>query len=181
MALKDINVGKTIDEIQEGDSLTVTEIIETKDILLYLGLTNDTNPLYLQYDYTQATKYKKPIVPTVLLIGILTSNVSKHLPGPGSHVVDVSLNVIEPIPHNAAITFEFLVKRVDERRELVTIEVTGSNLDNVRLLEAELIVETPEKIQFEPENAELEAGPVPPAINMASRYSEDRKVTDGFQ
>lgn len=149
MALKDIKVGKTIDEIQEGDSLTVTEIIETKDILLYLGLTNDANPLYLQYDYSQMTKYKKPLVPTVLLIGILTSNVSKHLPGPGSHVVDVSLNVIEPIHHSEAITFEFVVKRIDVRRELVTIAVTGSSLDDVRLLEAELIVETPEKLIVE--------------------------------
>lgn len=50
MALKDIKLGKTIDEIQEGDSLTVTEIIETRDVLLYLGLTNDDNPLYVQYD-----------------------------------------------------------------------------------------------------------------------------------
>lgn len=44
MGLKDIKLGKSIDEIQEGDSLTVTEIIEDKDILLYLGLTNDWEP-----------------------------------------------------------------------------------------------------------------------------------------
>lgn len=36
MALEDIKIGKTIDEIEEGDSLSVTEVIELKDILLYL-------------------------------------------------------------------------------------------------------------------------------------------------
>ncbi len=146
MALEDIKIGKTIDEIEEGDSLSVTEVIELKDILLYLGLTNDNNPLYLQYDYTQLTKYKKPIVPAVLIMGILTSNVSKHLPGPGSNVVDVSLDILEPIHHSTTITFEFEVKRVDERREQVTIEVEGNSLSGDRLLEAELIVETPEKL-----------------------------------
>ncbi|APZ49162.1 enoyl-CoA hydratase [Jeotgalibaca sp. PTS2502] len=146
MALEDIKIGKTIDEIEEGDSLSVTEVIELKDILLYLGLTNDNNPLYLQYDYTQLTKYKKPIVPAVLIIGILTSNVSKHLPGPGSNVVDVSLDILEPIHHSTTITFEFEVKRVDERREQVTIAVEGNSLSGDRLLEAELIVETPEKL-----------------------------------
>lgn len=146
MALEDIKIGKTIDEIEEGDSLSVTEVIELKDILLYLGLTNDNNPLYLQYDYTQLTKYKKPIVPAVLIIGILTSNVSKHLPGPGSNVVDVSLDLLEPIHHSTTITFEFEVKRVDERREQVTIAVEGNSLSGDRLLEAELIVETPEKL-----------------------------------
>lgn len=170
MALKDIKVGKTIDEIREGDSLTVTEIIETKDILLYLGLTNDSNPLYLQYDYSQMTKYKKPIVPTVLLIGILTSNVSKHLPGPGSHVVDVSLNIIEPIHHSEAITFEFVVKRIDVRRELVTIAVTGSSLEDVRLLEAELIVETPEKLFLDTDSEAdlLESLPAEPSEEVTS-------------
>lgn len=146
MALEDIKIGKTIEEIQEGDSLTVTEVIELKDILLYLGLTNDNNPLYLQYDYTQATRYKKPVVPPVLLMGILTSNVSKHLPGPGSNVVDLSLDILEPIHHNSTITFEFEIKRVDERREQVMIMVEGSSLSGERLLEAELIVETPEKL-----------------------------------
>lgn len=146
MALEDIKIGKTIDEIEEGDSLSVTEVIELKDILLYLGLTNDNNPLYLQYDYTQLTKYKKPLVPAVLIMGILTSNVSKHLPGPGSNVVDVSLDILEPIHHSTTITFEFEVKRVDERREQVTIAVEGNSLSGDRLVEAELIVETPEKL-----------------------------------
>ena len=30
--------GKTIDEIKEGDSLTVTESISDRDLLLYLGI-----------------------------------------------------------------------------------------------------------------------------------------------
>ena len=37
--------GKTIDEIKEGDSLTVTESISDRDLLLYLGITNDNNPM----------------------------------------------------------------------------------------------------------------------------------------
>lgn len=154
MGLKDIKVGKSIDEMQEGDSLTVTEIIEDKDILLYLGLTNDGNPLYIQHDYSQMTRFKKPIVPTVLLVGILTSNVSKHLPGPGSHIVDISLNVIEPVYHNTTITFVFEVERVDERREQVTISVIGTNMENERVLDAELIVETPRKLSFVDEESE---------------------------
>src|SRR5699024_10750879 len=108
-------------------------IIELKDILLYLGLTNDDNPLYLQYDYSQLTKYKQPIAPPVLLMGIITSNISKYLPGPGSNVVDFSINIIEPIPHNTTITFEFVIKRIDDRRELITIYVEGMNLEGTRL------------------------------------------------
>lgn len=45
--------GKTIAEIKEGDSLTVTESISERDLLIYLGLTNDNNPLYIQNEYAQ--------------------------------------------------------------------------------------------------------------------------------
>lgn len=156
MALEDIKIGKTFEEINEGESLTVTEIIELKDILLYLGLTNDDNPLYLQYDYSQLTKYKQPIVPPVLLMGIITSNISKYLPGPGSNVVDFSINIIEPIPHNTTITFEFVIKRIDDRRELITIYVEGMNLEGTRLVEAEVMVEPPEKLVLQDEETSQE-------------------------
>lgn len=146
MALKDIKIGKTIDEIKLGDSLTVTENIETRDVLLYLGLTDDDNPLYLQYDYSQLTKHKRPIVPPVLIMGILTSNVSKHLPGPGSMVVDFSIDMLAPIFHNSMLTFEFTVNRINEKREEVTIYVEGLNLEGERLVEAEIIAQTPEKL-----------------------------------
>ena len=45
--MKARKIGKTIDEIEEGDSLSLTESIEDNQILLYLGLTNDANPLYI--------------------------------------------------------------------------------------------------------------------------------------
>ncbi|RBT29128.1 hypothetical protein EA72_01146, partial [Enterococcus faecium] len=84
-------LGKTINEIEEGDSLSLTESIEDNQLLLYLGLTNDANPLYIQHDFAQKTEYQQPIVPSVMLMGIITSAISKHLPGPGSHVVNFSV------------------------------------------------------------------------------------------
>ena len=90
-------LGKTINEIEEGDSLSLTESIEDNQLLLYLGLTNDANPLYIQHDFAQKTEYHQPIVPSVMLMGIITSAISKHLPGPGSHVVNFSVNFIEPV------------------------------------------------------------------------------------
>jgi acyl dehydratase len=92
-------LGKTIDEIEEGESLSVTESIEDNQLLLYLGLTNDANPLYIQHDYARQTAYERPIVPSIMLMGIVTSAISKHLPGPGSHVVNFSVNFVEPVYH----------------------------------------------------------------------------------
>lgn len=136
-------LGKAIDEIEEGQSMSVTEAIEDNQILLYLGLTNDANPLYIQHDYAQKTIYKKPIVPSVLLMGIVTSTISKHFPGPGSHVVNFSVNFVEPVYHYETLTFLFEVIKVDKHKDIVTLSVEAVNIEEKRVLDAVVMVQPP--------------------------------------
>ncbi|MGX7196130.1 MaoC family dehydratase [Enterococcus olivae] len=140
---KSRKLGKTIEEIEEGDSLSVTESIEDNQLLLYLGLTNDANPLYIQHDYAQETAYERPIVPSIMLMGIVTSAISKHLPGPGSHVVNFSVNFVEPVYHYQTLTFEFEVIKVDKRKDVVTISVEAVNEEADRVLDAVVMVQPP--------------------------------------
>ncbi|WP_207940813.1 MaoC family protein [Enterococcus sp. DIV2402] len=136
-------LGKTIDEIEEGESLSVTESIEDNQLLLYLGLTNDANPLYIQHDYARQTAYERPIVPSIMLMGIVTSAISKHLPGPGSHVVNFSVNFVEPVYHYETLTFEFEVIKVDKMKDVITISVEAVNTENDRVLDAVVMVQPP--------------------------------------
>ncbi|MDR0920931.1 MAG: enoyl-CoA hydratase [Lactobacillales bacterium] len=140
---KSRKLGKTIDEIEEGDSLSLTESIEDRQLLLYLGLTNDANPLYIQHDYAEKTEYGQPIVPTIMLMGIITSAISKHLPGPGSHVVNFSLNLLEPVHHYETLTFNFEVIKIDKMKEVVTISVEAINEEEDRVLDAVVMVQPP--------------------------------------
>ncbi|WP_438311450.1 MaoC family dehydratase [Sporosarcina sp. FA9] len=116
--------GRKIEDISIGEKLKLTEKIEDKDLLLYLGLTNDSNPLYIQHDFASQTTYEKPIVPTIMLTGILTSATSKYLPGPGSHVVEQHLLFPLPVFHYATIDFllEVIEVKLDENRIIVKVE-----------------------------------------------------------
>ncbi|AYW48686.1 enoyl-CoA hydratase [Tetragenococcus osmophilus] len=136
-------LGKTIDEIEEGQTMSVTEAIEDDQILLYLGLTNDANPLYIQHDYAQKTIYEQPIVPSVLLMGVVTSTVSKHFPGPGSHIVNFSVNFVEAVYHYEMLTFLFEVIKVDKHKEDVTLSVEAVNTEGKRVLDAVVMVQPP--------------------------------------
>ncbi|MEO2743038.1 MaoC/PaaZ C-terminal domain-containing protein [Enterococcus faecium] len=140
-------LGKTINEIEEGDSLSLTESIEDNQLLLYLGLTNDANPLYIQHDFAQKTEYHQPIVPSVM--GIITSAISKHLPGPGSHVVNFSVNFIEPVFHYETLTFQFDVIKVDKMKDVVTISVEAENTNEDRVLDAVVMVQPPQVPELE--------------------------------
>ena len=103
-----------------------------------MGLTNDANPLYIQHDFAQKTEYQQPIVPSVMLMGIITSAISKHLPGPGSHVV-----------HYETLTFQFEVIKVDKMKDVVTISVEAENTNEDRVLDAVVMVQPPQVPELE--------------------------------
>ncbi len=142
--------GKKINELVEGESLSITETIEDSQLLLYLGLTNDANPLYIQHQFTEKTEYGQPIVPSIMLMGIISSVISKHLPGPGSNIVNFSFNLIQPVHHYETLTFHFEVIKIDLMKEVVTISVRGQNYEEERVLDAVVMVK-PTKINEDDE------------------------------
>ncbi|QCR33238.1 enoyl-CoA hydratase [Lysinibacillus sp. SGAir0095] len=140
---KGMKLGKKIDEMTIGEKIQLNEKIEDKDLLLYLGLTNDNNPLYIQHDYALDTPYKKPIVPAIMLNGIITSAISKHLPGPGSHIREQNLIYLEPVYHYETIEILLEVQHIDITQNFVEIYVSAFKEKIVQVLHGVLKVVPP--------------------------------------
>lgn len=139
-------LGRKMEEISIGEKLTLTEKIEDKDLLLYLGLTNDANPLYIQHDYASQTPYKKPIVPSIMLNGIINSAISKYLPGPGSHVLKQDIEYVKPVYHYATVDFLFEVTGMDKEKHVIYINVIGTNEHEDVVLNGQLAVCPPHRL-----------------------------------
>ena len=136
-------VGKSIAELTVGEKLHVTERIEDKDLLLYLGLTNDNNPLFIQHDYAANTPFEQPIVPQIMLNGIISSTVSKHMPGPGSYILEQSIKYLQPVYHYETIDFVLQINEVDVDNNIVEIIVNAKNAQNNIIIEGILKVSPP--------------------------------------
>lgn len=136
-------LGKKIVDIALGDKLHLTETIEDKDLLLYLGLTNDNNPLYIQHDYAARTPFEKPIVPTTMLSGIINAAISKHLPGPGSHIVEQQLKFLAPVFHYETVDFLLEVEKVNVQKNEIEIIVQAFDTRRKPVIEGKIIVSPP--------------------------------------
>ena len=139
-----MKIGKTIDDLMIGEKLHITETITDKDLLLYLGLTNDNNPLYIQHDYANTTQYKKPIVPTILLNGIITSAISKHLPGPGSQIQQQFLTYLTPVFHDETIEIYLEIDDINKADHLVKVTVHGFNEKELSIVSGWVTVKPPQ-------------------------------------
>ncbi|WP_050616023.1 MaoC/PaaZ C-terminal domain-containing protein [Bacillus testis] len=140
-------LGRKIEEISAGEKLTLTEKMEDKDLLLYLGLSGDANPLYIQHDYASLTSFKKPIVPSLMLNGMISSAITKYLPGPGSYISSMEITYSQPVYHYETIQFLFEVIQVDLPASQITIRVNALNEQEQTVLEAAVKVKPPEAIK----------------------------------
>lgn len=140
-------LGRRIEEISVGEKLSLTEKIEDKDLLLYLGLTDDANPLYIQHDYASQTPYERPIVPSIMLTGIITSAISKYLPGPGSHVLSQNLAFPKPVYHYATVEFLLEVIEVNREEHSVAVSVAGTDEQNDTVIRGQVTVCPPHRLQ----------------------------------
>ncbi|PFG14199.1 MaoC family dehydratase [Bacillus sp. es.036] len=128
-------LGRMIDEMSVGEKLEVTEKIEDRDLLLYLGLSNDNNPLFIQHDYASMTPFKKPIVPQIMLLAIITGAISKYLPGPGSSIKKQEVIFENPVHHYETLHFQFEVMNVFTKEHEVEINVKGINESGEAILD----------------------------------------------
>jgi 3-hydroxybutyryl-CoA dehydratase len=140
-------LGRKIEEITVGEKLSMTEKIEDKDLLLYLGLTDDANPLYIQHDYASQTPFEKPIVPSIMLTGLITSAISKYLPGPGSHILSQDIEFPKPVYHYGSVEFLFEVIEVTRDEHTIVISVVGTNEKKETVIKGKVKVCPPHRLE----------------------------------
>lgn len=139
-------LGRKVEDVNVGEKFKLTEKIEDKDLLLYLGLTNDGNPLYIQHDFASQTVYEKPVVPTIMLTGIITSAISKYLPGPGTYISEQQLKFLQPVYHYATIEFLLEVIEVDVADNKVIIRITAVDENENLVVEGTVSAKPPQLI-----------------------------------
>ncbi|TGB04083.1 MaoC/PaaZ C-terminal domain-containing protein [Halobacillus salinus] len=136
-------LGRKLKDIKVGETFTTSFTVEDRDLLMYLGLTDDANPLYIQHDYASQTPFKRPVVPSVMVFGMVSSIVSMHLPGPGSHIVKQELEYPKPVYHYAEVRFNVEIKEVDMDNHLVQMQVTGYDNEGDEVVRGNLAIQPP--------------------------------------
>ncbi|WP_280769889.1 MaoC/PaaZ C-terminal domain-containing protein [Salipaludibacillus daqingensis] len=143
MFTKKRKLGRTIDQLKVGDDFVVEKQIEDKDILLFLGFTNDANPIYLQHDYASRTPFHKPIVPNIMLNGFVSSVISMNLPGPGSAILEQHLSFPKPMYHYGTLRLVVTITEVEVKEHKVHVAISGKDEYDETVMTGSLIVSPP--------------------------------------
>ncbi|MDR7483981.1 MAG: MaoC family dehydratase [Armatimonadota bacterium] len=143
-------LGKTVDELAVGDRASITKIVTETDIHLYVGMTGDLNPLYVDEAYAAQTRYRGRIAPGILTAGQVIAVISTRLPGPGTILEQQEFRFTAPVRPGDALTAFVEVVEVLPSRGRARLRTVCKNQDGVVVLDGEVVVLPPPRVHTGP-------------------------------
>jgi 3-hydroxybutyryl-CoA dehydratase len=132
--------GKYLDEITEGMSAVFSKTVTEADIVLFAGITGDTNPVHLDEEFARPTLFKGRIAHGMLTAGFISAVFGTKLPGPGCIYLSQSLKFKAPVKIGDTVKARVTVGAIDPKGR-VTFATTCHVGDKIVLDgEAQLMV-----------------------------------------
>jgi 3-hydroxybutyryl-CoA dehydratase len=136
-------IGKTMDQLEVGDSDCFSKTVTDADIYLFAGVTGDMNPAHIDESYAQGTFFKTRIAHGMLSAGFISTVIGTRLPGPGSVYLQQTLSFLAPVHIGDTITATAEVLEKIEAKKQVRLKTTCVNQEGVTVLDGEALVSTP--------------------------------------
>lgn len=110
-----------IDEIEIGQSRSLTKQITDRDITLFAEVSTDHNPVHLDDDYASTTPFKGRIAHGMLTAGLISAVIGEQLPGHGTIYLAQSLKFLAPVRPGDVVTASVTVLDVTPEKRRVRL------------------------------------------------------------
>ena len=119
--------GKTIREIQIGDSETYERTVTETDVVLFGGISGDLNPAHFNEVYAKDTMFKGRIVHGMLTASYFSTILGTLLPGPGTIYLGQELKFTKPVHIQDTIKAVATVTEIIEEKNIIKLETIAYN------------------------------------------------------
>jgi 3-hydroxybutyryl-CoA dehydratase len=136
--------GKYIDEINTGMSAVYSKTVTETDIVLFAGLSGDTNPVHLDEEFAKPTLFKGRIAHGMLTAGFVSAVFGTKLPGPGCIYLSQTLKFKAPVRIGDTVVARCTAIAVDQEKGRATFATTAKVGETV-VLEGEAMLLVPKR------------------------------------
>ena len=134
--LEDMSVGMT-----EVYTRTVTEA----DIVLFCGISGDSNPVHLDHEFAKTTMFKGRIAHGMLTASFISTVLGTKLPGPCCVYISQNLRFKAPVRIGDTVKARVTVTAVDQERGRINVS-TVCHVGETQVIDGEatlLVVRRP--------------------------------------
>ena len=129
------------EDLELGISASVSRTVSEVDILMFAGVSGDTNPVHLDQEFAASTMFGGRIAHGMLSAGLISAVFGTRLPGPGSIYLSQTLKFKAPVKIGDTVVARVTVKELKtEKRRAVFSTVCSVGSTVVLEGEAELLI-----------------------------------------
>ena len=136
-------IGKTIEQLQVGDTAQFSKTVSESDIYLFAGVTGDLNPAHVNEDYARNTFFETRIAHGMLTASFISTVIGTMLPGPGTIYMRQEANFLAPVKIGDTVNAIVEVLEIEADKKRVRLKTYCVNQDNTTVVDGEALVSPP--------------------------------------
>ena len=146
--VSDFIENRTYDEIQVGDSATLTRTLRPEDIQLFAIMSGDVNPAHVDPEYARSSMFQEVIAHGMWGGALISTVLGTEFPGPGTIYIGQTLRFSRPVKVGDTITITITCAKKFDHNKHITFDCLCTNQDGLKVIRGEAEVLAPsEKIK----------------------------------
>ncbi|MEM7171504.1 MAG: MaoC family dehydratase [Pseudomonadota bacterium] len=128
--------GYFLEDLTPGMTGTFAKTVTEADIVLFAGVSGDTNPVHLNASFAEQTMFKGRIAHGMLSASFISTVFGTQIPGPGCIYLSQNLKFKAPVRIGDTVEAKVTVKEVIEEKKRVIFE-TACTVEGKVVLDGE--------------------------------------------
>jgi 3-hydroxybutyryl-CoA dehydratase len=137
--VSEATTGRYLDDLKVGDSASFSKTVTEADIVLFSGVSGDTNPVHIDQEFAATTMFKGRIAHGMLSAGFISTVLGTKLPGPGAIYLSQSLKFKAPVRPGDTVRATATITEIVPERKRVTL-LTVCKVGDAVVIDGEAVV-----------------------------------------
>jgi len=118
---------RTFDEMEVGESASLTRLVGRDDIDLFAAVSGDVNPAHLDTTFAATDLFGHVVAHGMWTAALVSAVLGTKLPGPGTIYLGQDLKFLKPVAPGDTITVTVRVKEKRPEKRIVILETICAN------------------------------------------------------
>lgn len=127
-------------ELFIGKTACLQRVFTEDDLQKCKELTKDNNLIYQGNVENWKKPFSHPIVPALLVEGLISQVITNKLPGCACVLVQKEMLYYHPVHVGDAITAELLIMDINHERDWITQKVTCFNQNGIEVIKGQVVI-----------------------------------------
>ena len=123
---------RAYEDIEIGETASITKMISESDIVNYAGITGDFNPIHVNPEYAKTTLFGERIAHGMLTASFISTLVGCGIPGRNGLYLSQEIKFVKPVKIGDTITATAeVIEKIDAKNRIFMSTIIRNQRDEV--------------------------------------------------